>query len=432
LTGISPNEPENPVYPQHHGPRLAQARRQLQALGYDIREGLRDGLEHFEIEASLPPLGSLRKTAWTALQELRDTDTPLDPTRWRTRNKTWRPAIRRAIRVRSEELGLVPPRPVFFSDAELEAPDDAEIEQTLQEIADTSKSTLPAMQLVAHLFNENPVDDPETQQLVRLGVDTSASDEPSGEPSVPLAFGLEDVEERLKQLFTSCLAIPELRRPPTTEEHDAFLPELANFLDRGTQDVNELWARFSAKSQLVWPGHNRACRWLQGSKSWLHEACQDIESGLLELVDTSNRNLRQLGAYGQAVYTNVFRVVYHSLCEVFERVHDAHLFLIQTLVSGSSESEAPVQLLRNSRRLVAVVDGAASSDDIHAFVRRNRGRNRMFELACELVGCLLGALVRGGFGTMTAGVALVGLTRVAPRVLSLGREFAALAAGQAS
>jgi len=336
--------------------------------------------------------------------------------------------MRRAIRARSEEIGLRPPSPLFFSDGDTETPDDSEVEQTLEELARTTNSALPATALVEGLLKDHPADT--STELARLGIDTSVSSETSDDATVPLAFGLEDVEERLKQLFTACIHKPELRQPPTPEEHDGVLPELANFLDRTSQDVAQLWTNFSAKPQLVWSDQNRASTWIKGAKVWLQQAGQTMDSGLRELVETSWDNLGRLGQYGQAVYTNVFRVIYHSLCELFERVHDAHALVAQTLASAGS-GDAKIRFIRRPRRLVAVIDATASGEDVHEFVCRNHRRNQMFDLACELLGCLLGTLVRCGFGTMTSRVALVGLTRVAPRILHLGREFAALTTEEA-
>lgn len=429
LTGIAPVEPENPVYPQHHTPRIEQAQRQLTALGYRASVDLEATVRKFEVEAGLPPLGRLHQRVWDALQELGSDEAPVHPEKWRT-STGWKPAMRRAIRTKSQRLGLASPVPLMFSDSDSDEPPSPE----------ESRIELHEFSLYTHRNQANEddlvralLDTPErshSEELALLGVDPKLDDD--GEDTVdadtdmPLSFGLLDRIRSLKQLFHSVIQKPIYRCPPTPEHDARLLPQLANLFENKTSNLEGRWQAFVGRSADVWQHLERSRGWLHGSVECLEDVGDDLEHGLSRLIGKGGGIIGRVGRYGHAAITNLFRVTYHQLAGVFADIHNATAFVVDTLKTGAGLPHPYIDFRRRYGQLTCFVDSQFSAFDTPSFVADSRTRNQRFELACEVVGTVLNIFVKAGFGVLTAGPAIVALTRAAPKILELTRELRAL------
>ncbi len=428
LTGIAPTQPEQPVYPQFHAPRLEEAKRQLKSLGYRVRENVREGIFEFEAEAGLPRLGNLTHRVWNALQELRDDDTPVEPTRWRAGPKRWKAPIRRAIRARTQEIGVGAPLSFADNDDD-EAPPDEEASFELEAFSVYLQRELPEPVLVQTLLSREALpaarDDDE---LAFLGLEGQPDEDDEGgedELEGPLVFGLVDRVRSLKQLFSSVIHRPEYRKPPAPESDEGLLPQLADLLERRVDGFEDRWSSFVDRPTHVWQHLGRARSWLHGATSVLDEAGDKLESGLADLIGRGAERIKRVGRYGRAAFTNMFRVLYHNLVRLFEDVHTAMAFLVNDRPGAKFPN---VRFVRRPSGLIAVVGRDTNHVAIQKFIDVSTIKNRMWLLACEALGYVLQIFLKSGFGVLAAGPAILKLARLAPQVLGLMREFSSLAA----
>jgi hypothetical protein len=364
VTGIAPTEPAEPVYRQAFGPRRAEALRRLEALGY--RGDARTKIAQFKAEAALDrgraPF-AIDEPTWGALEELRGLEATIEPARWRDDDGRWLPAMRRAIAVRRRELGLDDAGPVAFgldaeSDDDGAPPDLRATDDDLDAVAEALGADPADDRLLTLLFDhealfeeaEAATDEPlafglddarprlhgdlRRRELSLLGLDDDATQADLDEPAVdageaaeaatdePLAFGLRDALGSIRQFFRDLVDEPRYRRRPSAHQLRLHVISVVRLLDR-FPDIGARWRSFTADQQTVWQGKRRSGAWLHGAVGWLRERGRGLVDGLVELIEGATRAARKLAGYVTAIFTNLFRVLYHDLARVFAHTHRA-------------------------------------------------------------------------------------------------------------
>ncbi len=361
--------PADPVYPENYEPRRVEARRRLRELGYP--RGLAD-YELFELfrgEAGLPrtrPPGRLDRAAWEALDELRGLESEIDERRWRDREGQLLPAMRRAIRVRGEELGLGREEPLAFGlapDGEDATPPAVEettyalrsfevalggaaggrSERELLSLLFDQERMVARSEALAAEAAEDPLafgdlederlrlrDRVRAAELARLGL---AGDEPLAADAAedaddgfdgfdgdglddlaedePLAFGGGGGRLRIREFFRDLVDTPELRKRPSDRQLRVHLIKVIPLLDR-ISGIEGRWREFCGDSRAVWEGKKRASAWLHGASKWLKERGLGLAEGLETLLKGAARAVTRLKGYVKAMFTNLFRVLYHA------------------------------------------------------------------------------------------------------------------------
>lgn len=483
VTGVSPNVPSVTAYREDYEPRLAEARRRLRELGYP--RGLADYelFAFFREEAGLPPTsppGRFDRAAWEALDELRGLESEIDERRWRDREGRLLPAMRRAIRVRSGELELRQEEPQAFSGFDLEtdegAPEEAETAAELRGIAAAlgggererdegellrllfdqermlTRSEAAAAEAAEDPLSFGAVDDERVllhervrrAELARLGVvvdeeldddddDDDRDDDCLGEDELnaladdePMSFG-ERRRLKIREFFQDLVDKPELRKRPNDRQLRMHLIKITPLLDR-IQGIEERWRDFRDDSRTVWEGKRRASAWLHGASKWLKERGVGLAEGLERMLKGAARAVKRLAGYAKAMFTNLFRVLYHDLARVFEATHAAAVELVE-YVRGPRvfrDGELQVGMRRRADRTHCYVADTATAAEIDSVRRRLQVGDERLALSAELLGLVLGAVGGWALGSLTALAVLRDLGGRAQRILYVGGRLLAL------
>ena len=131
-------------------------------------------------------------------------------------------------------------------------------------------------------------------------------------------------------------------------------------------------------------------------------------------------------AYAKAAVTNLFRVVYHSLSDVFGAIHDAAARLVQFLrgrYSVRDDEGRTILLLRGIGRAFLLVDPDASTEHVEYFVGGVRRRDESLGIALKLLGLVVNVLGSWALGAFNVAAVLRTLTTHAPELLRLGRNL---------
>lgn len=482
VTGVAPNVPRVSAYREDYEPRLVEARRRLRELGYP--RGLADYelFACFREEAGLPPTsppGLFDRAAWEALDELRGLESEVDERRWRDREGRLLPAMRRAIRVRSGELELREEELQAFSafgeETGEEAPEEAETASELQEIAAAlggGERELGEGELLRLLFDqermltrseaaaaeagEDPlsfgdVDDERVllhervrrAELARLGVvgdaeldddDDDWDDDYLDEEELtaladdePLAFGERRPRLKIREFFQDLVDKPELRQRPNDRQLRMHLIKITPLLDR-IEGIEDRWRDFRDDSRTVWEGKRRASAWLHGASKWLKERGVGLAEGLERMLKGAARAVKRLAGYAKAMFTNLFRVLYHDLARVFEATQAAAVELVE-YVRGPRvfrDGELQVGMRRRVDRMHLYVADTATADEIRGVRRRLQIGDERLLLSAELLGLVLGAVASWTLGSLSALAVLRDLGGRAQRILYVGGRLLAL------
>ncbi|MCA9660391.1 MAG: hypothetical protein KC486_18755 [Myxococcales bacterium] len=469
VTGIAPTEPAEPVYRQAFGPRRAEALRRLEALGY--RGDARTKIAQFKAEAAID-LGrapfAIDDPTWDALDELRGLEAKVDPARWRDRDGRWLPAMRRAIAVRRRELALDDAGPVAFGlDAEDDGapPDVRATDDDLDAVAEALSADADDGQLLTLLFDQEALfeeteaaaNDPlafglddarprlhgdlRRSELGLLGLDDDEAiadlDDPAGDDEEesqrdadePLAFGLRDTLGSIRQFFRDLVDKPKYRRRPSAHQLRLYLISVVRLLDR-FPDIGARWRSFTDDQETVWQGKRRSGSWLHGAVGWLRERGRGLVDGLVELIEGAKRAARKLAGYVTAIFTNLFRVLYHDLAKVFEHTHRAASTVVAHLKGVTIRRDGRMQaaLRRHATGAAVVVAPTADADDLQRLDAQVRFEDELFTLSAELLGLVLGITASWILASLSPLAVLSGLGSRAQRIIYVGQRLAALAA----
>ena len=484
VTGVAPNVPAVTVYREDYEPRLVEARRRLRELGYP--RGLADYelFARFREEAGLPPTsppGRFDRAAWEALDELRGLEGEVDEMRWRDREGRLLPAMRRAIRARSGELELASGEPLVFSgsgeETGEEPPEVGETAADLRGLAGAlggGEGELSEEELLRLLFDQERMlrraeeaaaeaaEDPlafgeiedervvlyervRRAELARLGVvgDAALDDEDDDEDDEegyfdevdlaaraddePLAFGEGRPRLRIREFFRDLVDKPEFRERPNDRQLRMHLIKITPLLDTIT-GIEERWREFRDDSRTVWEGKRRASAWLHGASKWLKERGLGLAEGLERLLKGAARAIKRLAGYVKAMFTNLFRVLYHDLARVFEATHAAAVELVE-YVRGPRvcrDGELQVAMRRRADRIDFFVAESATADEIGSVRRRLKSGDQRLALSAELLGLVLGAVASWTLGSLSALAVLRDLGGRAQRILYVGGRLLAL------
>ncbi|MEZ4384709.1 MAG: hypothetical protein R3A79_25495 [Nannocystaceae bacterium] len=470
VTGIAPTEPARPVYRQGFGPRRAEALRRLDALGY--RGDARTRIAQFKVEAAIDRRRTpfaIDDATWAALDDLRGLEATIDPRRWRDRDGAWLPAMRRAIALRRRELAVDAGEPMAFGLADEpddDAPPDVDAAaDDLQRVAEALGADAAEDRVVALLFDEEALleeaeaaaDEPlafglddlrprlhaalHRRDRSLLGLDDDAGeaqDEPSAESfdgdgdaheheNGALAFGMRDALGSVRQFFRDLVDLPRYRRRPSPQQLRVYVISVVRVLDR-LPDVGARWRSFTADPHAVWQGERRSGAWLHGAASWLRERGRGLVDGLIELLEDATRAARKLAGYVTAIFTNLFRVLYHDLARVFEHAHRAAATFVRFTrgVTLRRDGRVQVALRRSGSEAAVVVAPTADLRDIRRLRARVRLDNERVTLAAELLGLVLGITASWALSSLGPLAVLSGLGGRAQRIILIGQRLAAL------
>lgn len=453
-TGIAPVSPAMPMYAQYHGPREAEARRRLAALGYALDAGLGPALALFRDEAAIArtttghAIGhAIDQVTWDALDALRGLERDLDVARWRGADRQWLPAMRRAIVVRIDEL-LLPDPPI----ADRDPPDVKRASQSLDRLrglvgklgADGDPGRLQTMEerlvtmLMCHerLFVElrGDLERVAARATLRnriaaverrtLGLVEKLDEHGSGpwrrvlerlRELLPGPLGRSSAQDELgARLFDAVIERPALRRQPSEPEFADLWPHVTRIVsDAG--GFLEHWHDFVDDHARIWTGAWRSRSWLAGAATFFREQGQQLSEGILAL-EKHGRHI-----FTAAAQLNVARVVYHAFAELFSVAHLAAARFVEFVEFGG---RGPIRIERRPHRLRAFADRDASQTEVLTFVAELHRRDHSLRICAELLGLLLGITASWPAASLNVGVVIRSMVKSVPRILHLGRELA--------
>ncbi|MEZ4449616.1 MAG: hypothetical protein R3B09_09055 [Nannocystaceae bacterium] len=469
VLGVAPVEPARPVYPQHHEPRLVEARARLHELGYAGERGDAELLGRFRREAGLrgPASGrlGLDGPVWRALEELRGEVEAIDPRRWRGRDREWLPAMRRAIDARSVDLGVRGGSPHAFADLDDDdaPPTEGEADDALRRFAglveidpgdgdatlallfddaallDRTRGAADALSFAGddgladlqdrllrrELATLDLDDDDEAgRRGARLAALRDGDDDLDDDlaDDAPLAFGLDREGRDLGRLFHDLAAEPSYRVAPGPAAARSHLVSITAALAEAVDDVDERWSEFLADARGVWRGAPRSRSWIHGAATWFEARGDDLEGGLRRIL-AGGRGLarRRQSDDARAATATTLRVTYHSLADVFDGAHRALATLVD-FIDGPAD-QGSIRIVRRADDVRVVVASTAAATELDAFIGQLRRRDRRLVAAAELVGLLLGLVGRWAGGPLGVSTALFSLLGAAPRILALAEAL---------